>query len=71
MQRIRVKEQKKNIEKQVEQKEPLAVKMHVNRTKIDEERSSIDQIRRWICGVKEMIKKIEKIPANDIRTYFS
>ena len=70
MQRIRVKEWKKNIEKQVEQKEPLAAKMHANRTKIDEERSSVDQIRRWTCGVKEMIKKVEKIPENDIRTYF-
>ena len=66
-----MKEWKKNAEEQVEQKEPLAAKMHVNRTKIDEERSSVDQIRRWTHGVKEMIKKVEKIPENDIRKYFS
>ena len=45
--------------------------MHANRTKIDEDRSSVDQIRRWTCGVKEMIKKVEKVSENDIRTCFS
>ena len=71
IQRKRVKEWKKNIEEQVERKEPMAVKTHVNRTKIDEERSSVDQIRRWMHGIKDMIKKVEKMPENDIRKYFS
>ena len=71
IQRKRVKEWKKIIEEQVERNEPFAVKTYANRTKIDDERSSVDQIRRWIHGVKEMIKKVEKMPENDIRKYFS
>ena len=56
---------------QVEEKEPLAVKMHARRNKIDVERSSVEGIKRWIYRIKDMIKKVEKIHVEDIRRYFS
>ena len=70
MQRKRVIEWKDNIEKHVEEKEPMAVKTYVRRTRIDAARSSVDQVKRWIYGVKEMIKKVEKVPKSDIRKFF-
>ena len=71
MQRRRVIEWKEKLENQVEEKEPLAVKMYARRNKIDVERSSVEGIKRWIYGIKDMIKKVEKIHVEDIRRYFS
>jgi len=55
----------------VKENEPLAVKTFARRHKIDTERSSVERVKSWIYSVKEMIKKVEKIPENDIRRFFS
>ena len=55
----------------MEENEPLAVKTFVRRYKIDAERSSVERVKSWIYSVKEMIKKVEKIPENDINRFFS
>ena len=62
---------KEKLEKHVEEKEPLAVKTFARRHKIDVERSSAEKVKNWICSVKEMIRKVEKTPLNDIRRFFS
>ena len=64
-------EWKENLEKHVEENEPVVVKTFVRRYKIDAERSSMESMKSWIYSVKEMIKKVEKIPENDIRRFFS
>ena len=70
-QKERVTKWKRNLERHVEEKEPQAVKAFVRKHKMNEEGKSVDAIKRWIYTVKEMIKKVEKVPANDIRRYFS
>lgn len=70
-QKKRAVEWKENIEKHVEEKEPLAVKTFSRRHKIDIERSSVEKVKTWICSVKEMIRKAEKTPLNDARRFFS
>ena len=70
VQRKRAKAQKENVERQVGESEALAVKTHVRRTKIDIERSSVDQIKRQMHGAKEIIIKVEKTPGNDMRKFF-
>ena len=69
VQRKRLKAWKENAERQVEESEPLAVKTHMRKRKIDVERSSADQIKRLTCGVKEMITKVEKTPGNNVRNF--
>ena len=41
------------------------------RHKLDAERSSVEKVKNWIHSVKEMIRKVEKTPLNDIRRFFS
>ena len=60
----------KIIKKQVEEKEPLQVKMFVSRNRIDAERVGSKTLLQWIYNLKKIIKKVEKIPRNDIRRYF-
>ena len=58
------------IKRQVEEKEPLQVKIFVSRNKIDAERVGSKALLQWICNMKKIIRKVEKIPGNDIRRYF-
>ena len=48
----------------------MQVKMHARRTNADVERCTIDRIFRWMCNVKRLIRKVEKMPKNDMRQYF-
>ena len=59
------------MELHVEINEPLPVRKFARRNKIDVDRSNVESIRTWIYGVKEMIRKVEKIPVNDMRRFFS
>ena len=55
----------------MEEKELLAVKTFARRHNIDAERSSVEKVKNWMHSVKEMIRKVEKTPLNDIRRFFS
>ena len=43
--------------------------MCVEKCKLDIERCSSDTIKRWIMNMKTIEKKVEKIPAKDIRRH--
>ena len=58
------------MKKQAEEKEPLQVKLFARRMALEIQRYRTETIIRWIYNVKEMIKKVEKLPQNDIRHYF-
>ena len=45
------------------------IRLHVEKHNLDVERCNSDTIRRWIMNMKTIEKKVEKIPANDIRGY--
>ena len=45
------------------------IRMHVDKCKLDAERCNNDTIKRWIINIRTIEKKVEKIPANDIRRY--
>ena len=46
------------------------VKIFVQRNQLDTERVKTQAMQRWIYNVKEMVKKVEEKPKNDIRRYF-
>ena len=58
------------IKLQVEMHEPEQVKIFMRRNKIDATRCKNETIRLWISNVNELRKKVEKLPANDIRRHF-
>ena len=60
----------KNIKKQVKNKELPQVKLIVRRNELKIERCKTETILQWIYNVKEMIKKVAKLPSNDIRRFF-
>ena len=43
------------------------VRMCAQRSKLDENRYKCDTIKRWILNLKNIEKKVEKMPQNDIR----
>ena len=45
------------------------MRMYVDKCKLDVERSNSDTIKRWIMNKRTIEKKVEKIPANDIRRH--
>ena len=45
------------------------IRMYVEKYKLDVERCNSDTIKRWIMNIRTIEKKVEKIPANDIRRY--
>ena len=45
------------------------IRLYVEKHNLDVERCNSDTIRRWIMNMKTIEKKVEKIPANDIRGY--
>ena len=46
------------------------VRSYVKTFKININQCKIDTIKRWIRNLKDIEKKIERIPRNDIRRYF-
>ena len=60
-----------NKEKERAEKSELTqVRMFASKSKINVENSAVDMIKRWITNVKDIEKKAEKLPKNDIRRYF-
>ena len=47
------------------------VKAYVQRNDLNIDRTTLNNIVRWIYNVKEMVKKADKRPQNDIRRYFT
>ena len=47
------------------------VKAFVQRNELNVERATSNTITRWIYNIKEMVKKADKRPKNDIRRYFT
>ena len=48
----------------------LQVKVFIMRNQIEIEKYRIETIKTWIYDMKEIQKKLEKIPKNDIRIFF-
>ena len=46
------------------------VNIFIRRNQIEVKDCDTETIKRWIYNVKEVMKKAEKIPKNDIRRYF-
>ena len=59
-----------NVVKEVENGEYPQIKVFVRRNKLNMNDVNVDTVLRWMCNVKEMRKKAEKIPKNGIRRYF-
>ena len=36
---------------------------------INEERSNVETLKKWIMNLKQLEKRVEKVPRNDIRRY--
>ena len=53
-----------------ERSEHAPVRMFVKRCKINIGNSRVETIKQWIMNVKDIEKKVEKLPRNDIRRYF-
>ena len=51
--------------------EPIEVRMFAQRTNRNVNNSSASEMKQWICNVKEMSKRVEKLPQGDIRRFFS
>ena len=68
-QKERIIKQYKNIKRHVEDIEPLQVRIFIRRNKLNLQNSLIEIITRWVYNVKEIIKKVSKLPQNDKRRY--
>ena len=60
----------KNINKYIQDKESPQVKLFICRNKLKIEMYKTEIILQWIYNVKEMIKKVSKLPYNNIRKFF-
>ena len=45
-------------------------RMFVKRSKINVKNSQVETIKTWIMNIKDIERKVEKLPCNDIRRYF-
>ena len=70
--KIRVIEKKwfKKEKRRAEMSEYRQIRLYVERCKIDLDRCNCDNIKRWIMNLKQIKKKVEKIPPNDIRRLY-
>ena len=60
----------KNLKIKVERDKPPQVKLFVQRNVINVQRSSIESMKTYMHNVKEVMRKVEKLPKRDIRRYF-
>ena len=68
-QKIRLKRWYENEKREAEQSEHRQVKLYVQRCKIDVNQSNCETIKKWIRNLKQIEKKVKKIPLNDIRRW--
>ena len=59
------------VKRHVEHNEPRSVKLFADRTDVKIDQSRTETILQWICNVKTMMRKVEKIPQDDMRRFFS
>ena len=57
------------LKEEVEMNDPPKVKLFAQRTALDVERSNTETIKMWIQNVKELQRKVEKLPKGDIRRF--
>lgn len=55
---------------QVNEREPQQVKFFTQRIGIDTQNSRNEVVLQWTWNVKNMIRKVEKLPREDIKRYF-
>ena len=70
MQKTRAIEWHQSIKIQVKDNKPMQVKLFIMRNKIEPVREKDQTILQCICNVKEIAKKVEKLPKNDICKHF-
>ena len=51
------------------QSENAQVREYANVFKINEDRSDIEKMKKWIMNLKKLQSKVEKVKRNDIRNY--
>ena len=69
-QRNRVVEWYNKLKSYIERSEPRMINMFIRINQIDVNSCNTETIRQWIYNAKEVMKKVEKLPKNDIRRYF-
>ena len=45
------------------------VRNYARKFEINEERSDIEKLKKWIMNLKKLERRVEKVPKNDIRRY--
>ena len=45
------------------------VRNYVRKFEINEERSDVEKLKKWIMNLKKLERRVEKVPKNDIRRY--
>ena len=70
-QRKRMRQWYEKTKEHVMENEPIEVRMFAQRTNRNFNNSSASEMKQWICDVKEMSKRVEKLPQGDIRRFFS
>ena len=68
-QRIRIINWHTELKEEIELNDPQQVKLFARRTALDLNRCNKDTIRIWIHNVKELRKKVKKLPKGDIRRF--
>jgi len=51
--------------------EPIEVRMFAQRIDRNVNNNNVIEIKQWIYNIKEMSKKVEKLPQGDIRWFFN
>ena len=69
-QRNRILEWYHKLKNYIERNESRMVNMFIRRHQIEVNNCNTETIKCWIYNAKEVMKKAEKIPKNDIRRYF-
>ena len=68
-QKIRIKNWLRKEKEMAMQSENAQVREYANVFKINEDRSDIEKIKKWIMNLKKLQSKVEKVKRNDIRNY--
>ena len=70
-QRNRIRHWHKKIKEYVMEHEIIEVRIFSQRTDRNSSKNDVTEMKQWIYNVKEMSKKVEKFPQDDIRRFFS
>ena len=70
-QRNRVMKWYEEVKSDVEENEPLAVQTFARRNAINVQRCSVETIKQWIHNIKEISKKVQRMPRGCIRRFIA